>query len=137
MGKNFYADNAKQIHNAVIKTREFIAKECDLIHVMGEPFVCGVSFTGKYIPNFYDLMSEKGYNVNYLNNPEGISFIFTSANVGNVDQYIKDLKEVHDKIKREKPTKISDKAKLYGMSFSLPESVARNAMDVIVDAILD
>ena len=72
-----------------------------------------------------------------MNNPEGISFIFTSANVGNVDQYIKDLKEVHDKIKREKPTKISDKAKLYGMSFSLPESVARNAMDVIVDAILD
>ena len=137
MGKNFYADNARQIHNAVLKTREFIEKECDLIHVMGQPFVCGVSFTGQYIPNFYDLMSEKGYSVNYLNNPEGISFIFTSANVGNVDQYIKDLKEVHDKIKREKPTKISDKAKLYGMSFSLPESVARNAMDVIVDAILD
>ena len=137
MGKEFYAKNAKEIFDAVKKTREFINKECDLIHVMGEPFVCGVSFTGKYIPNFYDLMSEKGYNVNYLNNPEGISFIYTSSNVKNVDQYIKDLKEVHDKIKKEKPTKISDKAKLYGMSFQLPESVARNAMDVIADAILD
>ncbi len=137
MGKEFYAKNAKDIYDAVIKTREFIKKECDLIEVFGDPFVCGVSFTGKYIPNFFDLMGERGYHVNYLSNPEGIGYIYTSANVHNADQYIKDLKEVHDKIKAEKPTTFSDKAKLYGMSFSMPESVAKNAMDVIADAMLD
>ena len=137
MGREFYANNAKDIYDAVKKVREFIKKECDLIQVIGEPFVCGVSFTGKKIPFFYDLMTEKGYHINYLNQPEALGYIFTSANVHNVDNYIKDLKEVHDKIKKENPTKISDKTKLYGMSFALPESVAINSMDVIADAILD
>ena len=82
-------------------------------------------------------MSEKGYHVNYLNQPEAIGYIFTSANVHNANAYMKDLKEVHDKIKKEQPKKISDKAKLYGMSYSLPESVAINALDVVADAILD
>ena len=137
MGKEFYAKNAKDIFDAVNKVREFIKKNCDIIEVIGEPYVCGVSFTGKYIPYFYDLMSEKGYHVNYLNQPEAIGYIFTSANVHNANAYMKDLKEVHDKIKKEQPKKISDKAKLYGMSYSLPESVAINALDVVADAILD
>ena len=137
MGKEFYANYAKNIYDAVIKTKEFIKKKCDLIQVIGDPVICGVSFTGKYIPYFYDLLSEKGYSVNYLYQPEAVGYIFTSANVGNVDQYLKDLKEVHDKIKNEKPAKISDKAKLYGMGITLPLSIAKNALDMICDAALD
>ena len=137
MGRNFYAKNAKDIYQAVDKVKNFIRKECDLIKVIGDPFVCGVSFTGKYIPYFFDLLSQKGYNMNYLCEPIAIGYIFTSANVGNVNQYIKDLKEVHDKIKNNKPEKVSEKTKLYGMSFSMPESVAKYAMDVIGDAMLD
>ena len=137
MGKEFYANIAKEIYDAVIKTKEFIKKKCDLIEVIGDPIICGVSFTGKYIPYFYDLLSEKGYLVNYLYKPDAIGYIFTSANVHNVDQYLKDLKEVHDKIKKEKPTKISDKAKLYGMAISLPQSVAKFALDMACDAALD
>lgn len=137
MGKNFYAKNAKDIYQAVNKVKNFIRNECDLIKVIGDPFVCGVSFTGKYIPYFYDLLSQKGYHMNYLCGPIAVGYIFTSANVGNVNQYIKDLKEVHDKIKNNKPEKISDKTKLYGMSFSMPESIAKYAMDIIGDAMLD
>ena len=137
MGKEFYANNAKKIYDAVNKVKNFISKECDLIQVIGNPFVCGVSFKGKFIPYFYDLLNQKGYNINYLGNPEAIGYIFTSANVDNVDQYIKDLKEVHDIIKNNKPNKISDKTKLYGMSFSMPESVAKYSIDVIGDAMLD
>ena len=137
MGKNFYAKNAKDIYQAVNKVKNFIRNECDLIKVIGDPYVCGVSFTGKYIPFFFDLLSQKGYNINYLCEPIAIGYIFTRANVGNVNQFIKDLKEVHDKIKNNKPEKISDKTKLYGMSFSMPESIAKYAMDIIGDAMLD
>ena len=137
MGKEYYANNAKMIFDAVEKVKNFIKKECDIIEVIGDPCICGVSFKGKYIPYFFDLLSEKGYNVNYLNAPIGIGYIFTMANVINVDTFIKDLKEVHDIIKNNKPEKISDKTKLYGMSFSMPESVARYCMDVIGDAMLD
>ena len=137
MGKNFYTKNAKDIHEAVIKVKNFIRKECDIIEVIGDPFVCGVSFKGDLIPYFYDLLCKKGYNINYLCEPIAIGYIFTSSNVHNVDQFIKDLKEVHDKIKNDKPDKISDKTKLYGMSFSMTESIAKYAMDVIGDAMLD
>ena len=137
MGREFYANSAKQIYDAVIKTKNFIKKECDLIEVIGNPSICGVSFTGKYIPYFYDMMSEKGYHVNYLYNPDAFGYIFTSANVVNVDQYLKDLKEVHDKIKKEKPTKISDKARFYGLGIALPLSIAKHALDVVCDAALD
>ena len=137
MGREFYAQNAKRIYDAVIKVKEFIKKECDIIEVIGDPSICGVSFTGKYIPFFYDLLCEKGFHVNYLYEPEAVGYIFTSANVGNVDIYIKSLKEAHDKIKKERPAKISDKAKLYGIGITLPLSVAKNALDVICDAALD
>ena len=137
MGREFYAQNAKRIYDAVIKVKEFIKKECDIIEVIGDPSICGVSFTGKYIPFFYDLLCEKGFHVNYLYEPEAVGYIFTSANVGNVDIYIKSLKEAHDKIKKERPAKISDKAKLYGMGITLPLSVAKYALDVICDAALD
>jgi len=137
MGKNFYTKNAKDIHEAVIKVKNFIRKECDIIEVIGDPFVCGVSFKGDLIPYFYDLLSQKGYLVNYLCQPMAIGYIFTSANVHNVDKFLKDLKEIHDKIKRDKPKKVSDKTKLYGMSFSMPESIGKYAMDVIADAMLD
>ena len=137
LGKEFYANKAKEIHDAVIKVKNFIKKECDLIEVIGDPYICGVSFTGKYIPHFYDLMDKKGYHSNYLYEPIAFGYIFTSSNVGKVDQYIKDLKEVHDKIKKEKPAKISDKAKLYGVGISLPLSVAKTALDVVGDTYLD
>ena len=137
LAKKIYAQNAKRIYDAVIKVKEFIKKECDIIEVIGDPSICGVSFTGKYIPFFYDLLCEKGFHVNYLYEPEAVGYIFTSANVGNVDIYIKSLKEAHDKIKKERPAKISDKAKLYGIGITLPLSVAKNALDVICDTVLD
>ena len=137
MGKEFYSNNALEIYNAVKKVREFIKKNCDLIEVIGNPFICGVSFTGKYIPNFYDMITEKGFAVNYLNSPEGIGFIFTSANVKNADNYMKTLKEINDKLKIEQPQKCSEVAKLYGLSYNLPIGIATGAIESYPDIILD
>ena len=137
MGKEFFSNNALEIYNAVKKVKEFIKKNCDLIEVIGNPFICGVSFTGKYIPNFYDMITEKGFAVNYLNSPEGIGFIFTSANVKNADNYMKTLKEINDKLKIEKPQKCSEVAKLYGLSYNLPIGIATGAIESYPDIILD
>ena len=137
MGKEFYSNNALEIYNAVKKVKEFIKKNCDLIEGIGNPFICGVSFTGKYIPNFYDMITEKGFAVNYLNSPEGIGFIFTSANVKNADNYMKTLKEINDKLKIEKPQKCSEVAKLYGLSYNLPIGIATGAIESYPDIILD
>ena len=137
MGKEFYSNNALEIYNAVKKVKEFIKKNCDLIEVIGNPFICGVSFTGKYIPNFYDMITEKGFAVNYLNSPEGIGFIFTSANVKNADNYMKTLKEINDKLKIEQPQKCSEVAKLYGLSYNLPIGIATGAIESYPDIILD
>ena len=137
MGKEFYSNNALEIYNAVKKVKEFIKKNCDLIEVIGNPFICGVSFTGKYIPNFYDMITEKGFAVNYLNSPEGIGFIFTSANVKNADNYMKTLKEINDKLKIEKPQKCSEVAKLYGLSYNLPIGIATDAIESYPDILLD
>ena len=137
MGKEFYANNAKEIYDAVKKVKDFINKECDLIKVIGNPFVCGVSFTGKYIPYFYDKIVEKGFAVNYVNSPEGVGFIFTSANVKNAEYYMKSLKEINDALKIEKPKECSQVAKLYGFSYKLPIGIASEALESYPDLLLD
>ena len=137
MGKEFYANCAKEIYDAVKKVKEFINKECDLIKVIGDPFVCGVSFTGKYVPYFYDKIVEKGFAVNYVNSPEGVGFIFTSANVKNAENYMKALKEINDNLKVEKPKECSQVAKLYGFSYKLPVGIASEALESYPDLLLD
>jgi sphinganine-1-phosphate aldolase len=137
MGKEFYSNNAKEIFDAVKKLKEFINKECDLIKVIGNPFICGVSFTGKYIAHFYDKITERGFAVNYVNSPEGVGFIFTSANVKNAENYMKALKEINDELKVEQPKNISDVAKLYGFSYKLPQGIASDALESYPDFLLD
>ena len=127
MGKEFYANNAKEIYDAVKKVKDFINKECDLIKVIGNPFVCGVSFK----------IVEKGFAVNYVNSPEGVGFIFTSANVKNAEYYMKSLKEINDALKIEKPKECSQVAKLYGFSYKLPIGIASEALESYPDLLLD
>ena len=134
MGKEFYANNAKRLYDVVKKVKEFINNECNLIEVIGDPFICGVSFTGKYIPFFYDKLSEKGFAVNFLNSPSGIGFVFTSVNVDRAEEYMKSIKEINDLLNKEKP---SDTAKLYGLSYTLPLGIATDALENYPDIILD
>lgn len=137
LGKDYYTTNAKNLNNAVVKLKTFIKEKCPNLEVIGDPCICGVSFTGPKIEYIYDILGKKGYHLNYLNNPVGIGFIFTSANYTNVDQLIKDIEEANEKVLTEKDIKLGNLTQMYGMSIQLPESVASSNLKVLGDAMLD
>ena len=137
LGKNYYTNIAKRIHEAVVKTRDFIKKECPKLKIFGEPFICGVAFKGDKIEYIYDYLQKKGWHTNYIMNPVGISFVFTSANMENDKEFMKDIKEVYDKIEKNELWELATSTKLYGMTVPLPESVASNTLDIYADALLD
>ena len=137
LGKNYYTNIAKRIHQAVIKTRDFIRKECPKLKIFGEPFICGIAFTGDKIEYIYDYLQKKGWHTNYIINPVGISFVYTSANMENDKLFINDIKEVYDKIQKNDLWDLATSTKLYGMNIPLPESIATNTLDTYADALLD
>ena len=137
LGKNVYVNIAKAINEAVCKVKKFIEKECDLIKVIGDPYICSVAFTGQKIEYFYDEMGRRGWHFNMIIDPVGCSFVFTSANMNNVDTFIKDLRETHKLIKEGKQQPLSEETKLYGMTIPLPENIANQTLDVLLDSILD
>ena len=55
----------------------------------------------------------------------------------NVDTFIKDLKETHTIIKEGKEQPLSSTTKLYGLTIPLPEKIAGQALDILLDSILD
>ena len=137
LGKNYYTNIAKRINEAVIKTREFIKKQCPKIKILGEPFICGIAITGDKIEYIYDFLQKKGWHTNYIMNPVGVSFVFTSANMENDKQLMSDIKEAYDKIEKNDLWDLATSTKLYGMTVPLPESVASNTLDIYGDALLD
>ena len=137
LGKNYYINIAKRINKAVVKVKEVVRKECPLFKIIGDPFICGFAITGEKMDYLYDILDKKGWHLNMLINPLGVGFIFTSANMENDDELIKDIKEAHEKIKTNNLEELSKKTKLYGMSIPLPENIAKNALDALCDAILD
>ena len=70
-------------------------------------------------------------------NPPGVSFIYTSANMENDKEFMKDLKEGYDKIQKGELWELGTMTKLYGMAVPLPSSVASFTLDALGDALLD
>ena len=138
VGKQFYINIAKKIYQAVIKVKNFINSECsDVIEMIGDPCICAVAFKGKKVEYIYDEMGRRKWHLNYIMNPTGCSFVFTYANVENVDQFIKDLKESCNLVREGKCQELSEMTKLYGMTMPLPSSLASGALNLLIDAMLD
>jgi sphinganine-1-phosphate aldolase len=98
MGRNRYVNQAKAIHEAVIKIKKFIKKECPELIVVGDPQICSVACIGPKALLMLDQMTAKGWHMNMLNSPPGVSFVITSANLDNIDNgtFTKDLKQSYD-----------------------------------------
>ena len=137
LGKRYYVDIAIKIHEAVLKLKKFIKEKCHLIKVIGDPFINGVSFTGDKVEYFYDALEKKGWHINYIQNPVGCGFIFTSANVKNVDNLILDIEEIHKSIEEGKFGKLGALTKLYGTALPLPLELTKDSMYALGDAMSD
>jgi sphinganine-1-phosphate aldolase len=98
LGKLTYINQAKRINEAINKIKKFVKENCKEINVIGNPMVCVVAFTGKKIMYVFDEMNKKKWSLNIICNPQGFSFVITSANVENIDngKFLNDLKESYD-----------------------------------------
>jgi sphinganine-1-phosphate aldolase len=98
LGKNTYVNQAKKIYEAISKIKKFVKENCPEIQVIGNPCVCVIAFTGKKIMYLFDEMNRKKWALNIVCNPQGFSFVLTSANIKNVENgdFLKDLKDSYD-----------------------------------------
>lgn len=102
-GKGFYARQAKQLHDMIMIIREFAKKNFTKIHVIGEPKICVIAFTGEKIGLIYDRMASKHWHLNLINNPIGFSIAISTANLNQVEQnFCNDLKESYDYVRNNK-----------------------------------
>jgi len=138
LGKSFYALQARNIHDMLQTIKAFCKENFKKIHVIGDPNICVISFTGEKISLIYDRMASKKWHLNLINNPVGISICVNSANLKEVDEHFcKDLKESYDYVFENKDVKQSSHTQLYGMSINLPEALVKLNLDTLVDAMLD
>ncbi len=98
IGKNRYVNQAKAIHEAVLKLKNFIKNKCPELEVLGDPQICSVAVTGPKSLFVHDQMTAKGWHMNMITNPSGFSFVITSANIENIENgvFLNDLKESYD-----------------------------------------
>ncbi len=101
IGKNRYVNQAKAIHEAVLKVKNFINKECPELEVIGNPQIVSVAVKGPKALFVHDQMTNLGWHMNMINNPSGFSFVITSANIENIDNgaFFKDLKTSYDYVR--------------------------------------
>ena len=98
LGKNTYISQAKKIHEAINKIKKYCKDNFKEIEVIGNPSICVIAFTGSKCMYIFDEMNKKKWGLNIINNPQGFSFVITSANLPNIENglFIKDLKESYD-----------------------------------------
>jgi sphinganine-1-phosphate aldolase len=97
LGRKVYINQAKNIHNAVVKIRDYVKKNMDQLEVIGEPTICVVAFTGEKAMLIFDEMAKKKWALNLISNPIGFSFVITSASLENVNKsFIQDLQTSYD-----------------------------------------
>lgn len=99
-GRNFYANQAREIHQTIEKIKEFSKKNFKDINVIGNPKICVIAFTGEKSMIIYDKMTEKGWHLNLISNPIGFSIAITYANLTNVQKvFCTELKECYDLVR--------------------------------------
>ena len=115
-GTNWYTKEAKRIQNMVLKLREGIANNKHL-DVMGDPKVCIVGISSSYF-NIYllsDMLKEKGWALNQLQNPPAFHFCITSIHTMSfINDLLKDINECVTIIMDNNNYESQETASIYG-----------------------
>jgi sphinganine-1-phosphate aldolase len=94
-GTEWYSKEAKRIQNIVLNLRDGIINNPHL-DVMGDPDVCIVAISSSYF-NIYllaDMLKDKGWALNQLQNPPAFHFCVTSIHTMNfINDLLKDINE--------------------------------------------
>lgn len=85
-----------------------------------------------------DIMAKKGWSLNTLQSPASMHLCCTQCHVGHTQDFLDDLRSAVIEVRAiPAGTKLTGKAKVYGMASSLPNGPINEILDVYNDVILD
>lgn len=122
LGINGYLKLAKIVMDATKKLIEGINQIPEL-YIIGKPVMSVFSFTSNDINIFQlgDVLDEKGWHLDRIQFPSALHMMVNPHHADVVDDFLKDLRDAVDKV-RKNPEKISEgEAAMYGMIASLPD----------------
>ncbi|KAJ9121418.1 hypothetical protein QFC24_004756 [Naganishia onofrii] len=118
LGQEGYAHSCEVIISAARRLKTALHQDPILaadLYVLGDPMVSVVAF-GSNSVNIYavgDAMGKKGWHLNALANPSALHLAVTIPTARNIDNLLKDLKEVLIEVKNS-PAAAGDMVALYG-----------------------
>jgi glutamate/tyrosine decarboxylase-like PLP-dependent enzyme len=122
-GKSGYRDLAKRTTQAFDKMRKGIEKMPEL-YVMGQPTgpLLGYGSCDPDVSIFAvgDQMDQMGWNINRLQNPDGLHAMITASHLDVMDDYLRDLKRAVLAVKAKPELAKSGTAATYGMMSHIP-----------------
>jgi len=127
MGRKGYTDTTRTIIAAARRVAQGVSDMGPPIRLLGNPTLSVVCFgpsqgSGLNIYNVNDAMSERGWNLNVMQNPASIHLCVTYANAGQVERFLEDLKEAVEDVKTAPPGKYKDgSGALYGLAAAIPD----------------
>lgn len=142
-GRNVYIEQARRILSINNKIKKEI-KDNNLysssrIQLIGDPIGSIFAIKGERIGVIHSELIKRGWKVNLVNNPVGIAFCITSANIENFEngKFFKDFKECYDYVYKNNIKQVSGLAAMYGITCSIPENIINMNMDVVMDVMID
>lgn len=139
VGRKAYVEQAKRIHLAIEKVKKDFKEHFPKLKILGNPQVSIFSFVGDKATQIHQEMKKKDWNINLIQDPIGVAFCITSANVISFENgtFFNDVKEAYEYVYKRNITSQSSMASIYGVAALLPESAVTQNMDVAVDCFID
>eukprot|EP00475_Leptophrys_vorax_P022759 TRINITY_DN30980_c0_g1_i1.p1 TRINITY_DN30980_c0_g1~~TRINITY_DN30980_c0_g1_i1.p1 ORF type:complete len:535 (-),score=124.46 TRINITY_DN30980_c0_g1_i1:78-1682(-) len=123
VGKDGYLEAAKAIMDTANSIRAG-AKSISSIEVLGDPRLSVVSFGSKSL-NIYgvaDVLKDRGWNLNSLQNPPSFHICCTYLHKGMAETFLTDLKAAVSEVLANPDKSKGASSAMYGMAGSLPDS---------------
>jgi len=125
-GLDGYIRNARRMMNCAEILKHAVQNDIPELEIVGDPVMCVVAFKSVtkdlniYIVN--DLMSDKGWHLNALQDPQAVHMCFTPAHSENIARELaRDLKDCVEQAKKKSPKDSDGLAPLYGMAAKVPD----------------